>query len=193
MARKRGEINPNSAINLKMLCVKYGITQARLSELTGVSQNTVSGIVTGKVAMSYPVAQEIAKQFSGVLIEWLMGSGEDMTEEERVKRITNVDAEALSKSFETDQRRRLCLKELINVLGYDIVGDGFIFDEGTGSFVLCSDDPSFYVVSPDGERAAISYRELQFIVGQIISLAKAELEMPFNILWPFQEEKLQNG
>ena len=42
MAKPAKEINPKSAKNLKQLCHDTGITQAKLSELSGITQNTIS-------------------------------------------------------------------------------------------------------------------------------------------------------
>ena len=73
MAKPAKEINPKSAKNLKQLCHDTGITQAKLSELSGITQNTISKIVTGKSPLTHNVAMQIVEVFPMYRAEWLEG------------------------------------------------------------------------------------------------------------------------
>lgn len=82
MAKRKQEINPKCGENLKRLYERYGITQAQLSEKTGISQNTLSRIINGKAALSYNIATQIADYYPDIKISWLMGETEFQTEME---------------------------------------------------------------------------------------------------------------
>lgn len=83
MARTRQKVNPKSADRLKQFYREHKITQERLSEVTGISQNTLSRIANGKAALSHVVATEIVKVFPDIRVEWLMGLDDYRTENER--------------------------------------------------------------------------------------------------------------
>ena len=83
MSKTKQEANPKSAKRLKQLYTEYQITQSSLSEKTGISQNTLSRIANGKVALSYFVACEIAKIFPDVSPEWLMGHSDFKNEAQK--------------------------------------------------------------------------------------------------------------
>lgn len=73
MARIKQEINPKSSKNLKYLCSELHITQKQLSAATGISENTLSKIATGRGPLTRQIAGEIIKAFPSYRIEWLLG------------------------------------------------------------------------------------------------------------------------
>ena len=79
MARTAQEINPKSADNLKRLCNDMGINQTKLAELTGLTTNTISKIVTGKSPLTHNVATIIVEAFPMYRTEWLEGLDDDPT------------------------------------------------------------------------------------------------------------------
>lgn len=79
MARTAQEINPQSAVRLKQLCNDSGITQSRLAELSGLTQNTISKIMTGKSPLTHNVAMQIVNAFPMYRTEWLEGVDDEPT------------------------------------------------------------------------------------------------------------------
>lgn len=73
MARKKQEINPKCRIRLKQLCDDLNISQKQLASASGVSENTLSKIATGKSPLTQATAAEIIKIVPSYRIEWLMG------------------------------------------------------------------------------------------------------------------------
>ena len=73
MARTAQKINPKSADNLRRLCNDMGISQTKLAELTGLTANTISKIVTGKSPLTHNVATIIVEAFPMYRTEWLEG------------------------------------------------------------------------------------------------------------------------
>lgn len=76
MAKTKQEINPKSAERLKRVYIEHDITQFWLSRETGISQNTLSRIANGKMALSHKVACDIAKVLPDVSPYWLMGESD---------------------------------------------------------------------------------------------------------------------
>lgn len=77
MARMKQEINPKSRKNLKRLCDELNITQRQLSKATGISENTLSKIATGRGPLTRQIAEEIIKVCPSYRIEWLLGFDEN--------------------------------------------------------------------------------------------------------------------
>lgn len=73
MARKKQEINSKSRERLKRICEDLHITQKQLSGATGISENTLSKIATGRGPLTRQIAEEIIKICPSYRIEWLMG------------------------------------------------------------------------------------------------------------------------
>lgn len=79
MARIAQTIDPQSAVRLKQLCNDAGISQSKLSELSGVTQNTISKIMTGKSPLTHNVALQIVDAFPMYRAEWLEGVDDEPT------------------------------------------------------------------------------------------------------------------
>ena len=73
MARRKQEINSKSRERLKRLCEDLHITQKQLSDATGISENTLSKIATGRGPLTRQVAEEIIKVCPAYRTEWLLG------------------------------------------------------------------------------------------------------------------------
>lgn len=73
MAKKKQIPNPKSKANLKRICDELNITQKQLSEASGVSENTISKIATGRGPLTRQIAEEIIKACPSYRIEWLLG------------------------------------------------------------------------------------------------------------------------
>lgn len=84
MSRPKQKPNEKSSKALKTLCEELDITQTRLSEITGISQNTLSRIRNGKIALTRPIAEEIVKAFPGYRIGWLLGYEDDAHESQQL-------------------------------------------------------------------------------------------------------------
>lgn len=85
MARTKQEINSKSRERLKRICEDLHITQKRLSEATGISENTLSKIATGRGPLTRQIAEEIIKACPSYRIEWLMGFDDKPHETEMIK------------------------------------------------------------------------------------------------------------
>lgn len=92
MAKNKQPINPKAGKRLKELrkgaavlsvpgmeSVNAKITQARLSDFTGVSVTTISDIERNKAPLTYPIASLLIKAWPQVRPEWLMGQDDYMT------------------------------------------------------------------------------------------------------------------
>lgn len=79
MARTAQEINPKSAIRLKQLCKDADISQSKLAELSGLTSNTISKIITGKSPLTHNVALQIVSVFPMYRTEWLEGLDDEPT------------------------------------------------------------------------------------------------------------------
>ena len=90
MARMKQEINPKSRKNLKHLCNELNITQKQLSEASGVSENTLSKIATGRGPLTRQIAEEIIKVCPSYRIEWLLGF-DDKPHETSTLNIPGID------------------------------------------------------------------------------------------------------
>lgn len=79
MARTAQEINPKSAIRLKQLCNDADISQSKLAELSGLTQNTISKIITRRSPLTHNVALQIVSAFPMYRTEWLEGLDDEPT------------------------------------------------------------------------------------------------------------------
>lgn len=116
MARKKQIPNPKSKANLKRICDELKITQKQLSEVSGVSENTISKIATGKGPLTREIAEEIVKACPSYRIEWLLGIDDDPYNVIKIK-IPGLEA----------ARKRLDAAIFLHGLGYEI---GQINDKG---------------------------------------------------------------
>lgn len=73
MSRKKTEINPKRAENVKKLIEWSGITQIDFARTIHQTQQNVSRIINLKTALTEENAREIIKHFPGYRIEWLLG------------------------------------------------------------------------------------------------------------------------
>lgn len=110
MARMKQEINPKSRRNLKRLCDELDITQKQLSEATGVSENTLSKIATGRGPLTRQIAEEIIKACPTYRIEWLLGFDENPHETIPINTIPGLET------------AKLCLSviDLLSVSGIEV-------------------------------------------------------------------------
>lgn len=73
MAKQKQNINRKSQERIKILCNELRITQKQLSEMSGVSENTLSKIATGKGPLTRQVAELIVEVCPIYRVEWLLG------------------------------------------------------------------------------------------------------------------------
>lgn len=180
MARKRGEVNKVRGQNLRKVLVHYGMDQKELAEKLHYSKEHISYIINGHRNLTLDIAEKVVDIFPDVHLEWLMGHGGYMNWEEEV----NSVSDEISKSFDATAKFRVCLKHFFEHLGYKIEIKGSIFNEENGYFDhFGAEDSPCYVISPEGDREEITYKELQQIIYNITSFAKHELSKPFDTEW----------
>lgn len=180
MARKRSEVNGIRGENLRKVLQYYGMDQKELAEKIGYTKEHISYIVNGRRNLTQEAAERIVSLFPNVNLNWLMGYGGYMNWEEEVNSVSNE----IGKSFDATAKFRVCLKDFFEYLGYKIEIKCSIFDEKSGYFDHYGEDDSpCYIVSPDGKREEVTYKELQQIIYNIVSFAKHELSQPFDIMW----------
>lgn len=73
MSRKKTEINPKRADNIKKLMKWENISQTEFAEITHQTQQNVSRIINLKTPLTEENAREIIKYFPEYRIEWLLG------------------------------------------------------------------------------------------------------------------------
>lgn len=180
MARKRSEVNRIRGENLRKVLKYYGMTQNELAEKIGYTKEHISYIVNGRRNLTPEAAESIVALFPNVNLDWLMGIGGYMNWEEEVNSLAN----GIGESFDTTAKFRICLKRFFEYLGYKIEINCSIFDENSGYFDYYGEDDSpCYIVSPNGEREEVTYKELQQMIYNIMSFAKHELSKPFDAMW----------
>ena len=96
MARLKQEINSKSPERLKRICEDLHITQKRLSEATGISENTLSKIATGRGPLTRQIAEEIIKICPSYRIEWLLGYDDFETVDDYISSIIGGQTEVQS-------------------------------------------------------------------------------------------------
>ena len=118
MPKRKQEINPNSRKNLKTLCDELRITQKQLAKASGVSENTISKIATGKSPLTRQIAEEIIKVCPSYRIEWLLGF-DNTPRDVQVIKIPGIDT----------AKRCLAVINLLDELGFSVgqVTDSAIF------------------------------------------------------------------
>ena len=80
MSKKKTEINPIRAERVKILAKSEGITQLKLAEITGFTQQYINRIINMKNALTEETAQIIISHFPGYRLPWLLGYDDFMTE-----------------------------------------------------------------------------------------------------------------
>lgn len=90
MSRKKTEINPKRAKNVKELIKLEGITQKELADRIGHTPQNVSNIVKMKIALTEETARDIIRAFPKYRLEWLMGYDEHKTNEEWIDGICHM-------------------------------------------------------------------------------------------------------
>lgn len=109
MAQSKQKIQPQSSIRLKQLCNELHITQKQLHDATGISENTLSKIATGKGPLTRQVAEEIIKACPTYRIEWLLGF-DDSPHNSKVLNMPGVK----------DLARHIAAIDFLNALGIEI-------------------------------------------------------------------------
>ncbi len=109
MARKKQAPNPESSAKLKLICKELKITQKQLSEASGVSENTISKIATGRGPLTQQTAEQIIHACPSYRIEWLLGI------DNNPQHIRHIKIPALETA-----RRDLDAATLLHGLGYEI-------------------------------------------------------------------------
>lgn len=89
MSRKKTEINPKRADNVKKLLEREGITQKELGKRIGHTQQNVCNIINMKTALTEETAGDITRAFPRFRKEWLLGYDEYPTHEEWADAIQN--------------------------------------------------------------------------------------------------------
>lgn len=82
MARKKSEVNKIRGENLRKLLSYYGMDQKDLAQKIGYTKEHISYIVNGRRNLTLDAAENIVKIFPGVHLDWLMGHGGFMNDEE---------------------------------------------------------------------------------------------------------------
>lgn len=96
------DIKPNRAERLKTLLNREGISQKELGSRIGVSEVTISKIMTGRQPLTDQRISDIISSFPVYRRAWLAGEDEYMTEEERrysLSRSEEEKAERLRNAF----------------------------------------------------------------------------------------------
>ncbi len=78
MARKPVKINALRGKRLKTLCDEQGISQAKLSEMINISQQTISKIVNGNANLTEATARRISEVFPGYTFDHLMAFDQEL-------------------------------------------------------------------------------------------------------------------
>ena len=189
MARKKSEVNKVRGQNLRKLLAHYGMDQKELAERLHYSKEHISYIINGHRNLTLDIAEKVVDIFPEVHLDWLMGYGGYMNWEEEVA----AQAEEISYSFAKNERLENSLKELIECLGYKVhVRLGGIKHEDVVTYHDGSVE-SCRIVSPDGEKEEITYRELQQIIYNITTFTKNELSKQFDANWQLLREGKIDG
>lgn len=80
MEKEAKKIDSVYSVRFKQLLRNEKITQEKLHELTGISQNTLSRLANGKTDMTKRLATSIVAAFPKYRIEWLLGLDDCATE-----------------------------------------------------------------------------------------------------------------
>lgn len=73
MSRKRTEIQPKRAENLKYMIEDLGITQGEFGKIVGITQQGISKLINLKSALTEELAKDIIKKFPQYRLQWLLG------------------------------------------------------------------------------------------------------------------------
>ena len=119
MSRKKTEIHPVRAENVKKLLKREGITQKELAEKIGYSQQNISKIVQKKQPLTEEAAKLMIEAFpeKKYRIQWLLGYDEHMT-------LNDLEKDLISRSDATNNAtiqlldtalREVCARENIEL------------------------------------------------------------------------------
>jgi len=182
MPKRKLEINPKSKERLKELCNGKPLTQAMLSEKTGISQNTLSKIANGKAPMSDYVAQEIIKAVPGIRREWIMGYDDFKTEAERISAIIGKNC-----------AREDLINSLISLHGYTVEDATFLLKVKAPQVEKGKDDKDdkdgkesfaamMSITSPSGTVHFLSSKEFSDLLNSIDDYVEMQLLFRFRKL-----------
>lgn len=95
MSRKKTEINPKRADNVKKLIenekkIRGKFTQTEFAEAIHQTQQNVSRILNLQTALTEETARDIVTAFPGYRIEWLLGYDDAMTDIEWADNVQNM-------------------------------------------------------------------------------------------------------
>ena len=93
MSRKKTEMNPQRAENLKKLIEREDITQAELAERIHMTQQNISRIVQMRQPLTEETAKEIIQAFPGYRIEWLLGYDDYPTTGDQFRAVLQIGRE----------------------------------------------------------------------------------------------------
>lgn len=136
MSKRKQSINRKSQERLKILCNELHITQKQLSEMSCVSENTLSKIATGKGPLTRQVAELIVEACPVYRVEWLLGFDD-----------APHKANALNDSEIESARKILATIRLLNALDISIgqVNDDGVFLPAIGTNGFLFDDKTIEI------------------------------------------------
>ena len=165
--RVRQEINPKSVLRLKLLCGELHITQKQLSETSGISENTLSKIATGRGPLTRQVAEEIVKVCPSYRIEWLMGFDDEPHE---TKMIKIQGLEALTKC--------LAAVDLLSKVGIEVgQGDAELFLPASKTRGFLFEDKAVEIRRGDTVIWSGSIQTIESTLLEICAFAQFKIEL----------------
>lgn len=168
MPRIKQEINPKSRKNLKQLCDELHITQKQLAEASGISENTLSKIATGRSPLTRQVAEEIIKVCHTYRIEWLLGF-DDVPHENVMLNIPSLET----------AKRCLAVVKLLCTLGVSVgqVNDAGLFLPATqtGGFLFA--DKAVEIRRGEAVIWSGDMRKIECILPEICDFALFKIEL----------------
>lgn len=123
MGRKKENINPVCGRNLKVLLSDNKMTQKRLAEELGYTEQHISLIIKGTRRMTEETARKIVALFPGTRYEWLMGYDGFRTEMEKAlsSAVDELKLVAINRDF---------IKALLFENGFELQQFGGLFKYG---------------------------------------------------------------
>lgn len=162
MSRKKTEINPKRAENLKTLITRVGLTQKQFGENVGYSQQNLSNIIKLKTPLTEEAARLIIEKYPDYRIEWLLGYDDCMT-----------NADLFTKSISLAEKQHDNNISVITHLAGLRKIDFYLYSTGFLNTNGIPEDQ--FIVRKDGQERFMTYSQLSDMIDDLSALVESQL------------------
>lgn len=179
MARSKTEPNPNAGKHIKELLKENNMSQKDFANnVLFVTPQHVSKLIHGKAAVTLATAQQIAKYFPGISIEWLMGTGHFKSAEDHKRAVAISEFLSECEDDNKEWHKFLCDNQIgakFSVTYGTKIFDLYALKYGYLSFnpfLISGDDYPYYRLLKDGIDVKIPEPEYEHAAEKIADYAR---------------------